>query len=57
MLQELNFSELIEINGGDDMDKFHLPTAGQLGYAMGHALGQTINEFGMIAGAIMIFFP
>ncbi len=53
MLQELNSNELIFINGGDAK----VPSPGQLGYAVGHAIGQTINEFGLIAGAIMVFFP
>lgn len=57
MLQELNSNELISINGGDDFDKFRVPTAGQLGHAIGHAIGETMYEFGIIAGAIMIFVP
>ena len=57
MIQELNTNELIFINGGEETDKFHLPSPGHLGYAVGHAIGQTFYEFGVIAGTIMVFFP
>ena len=55
MIQELNLSELIEINGGDD--QANKISANQWGHMCGHALGTTMYEVGVIFGTLLLFVP